>query len=322
MAVAIERVLRQFWLPGITSITGKQQRGLQAFLLDDRYRVYAFPTANFFEITPLDSNEIKHAICHDLSRMACAAFESVYAVQPPAGLEKSSGWGVIRSYYAAFFAIHAIVRIFGTTCTQLDVQHIQYISKVTSYTHAETVKHSGGLYCGKWDDVNGVLRFSKPTENTHEATWKIFLDLLIELRDSLLNGSSIGLVVDLQNTALELDSLRKALCENGFNLGNWLSNIRNRVNYRHDFDAWFPYGKPKNHYHSIWNGADERWLKSPMPIKTIPIHGRELEKMIELSGAIVSLCRCFIEHISETCVKKESFVKYGPYSIIELLRNR
>lgn len=320
MAVAIERMLRQFWLPGITSITGKQQRGLQAFLLDDRYRVFNFPSPNVFEVTPLDTVELKSAICHDLSRMACAAFESIHAMEPPGGLDKSSGWGIIRSYYAAFFAIHSIVRIFGTTCTQLDAQHVQYVSKVTSYSHAGSVKHSSGLYLGKWDDINGVLRFSKPTENTHEATWKIFLDVLVDLRNSLLSGSSIGLVADLQNAALELDSLRNSLCENGFNLGNWLSHIRNRVNYRHDFEAWFPYGKPAKHYRAIWNGANGRWLQPPMPIKSIPVHGRELEKTMELSGAIVSLCRCFIEHISDTCVKKDSFVKFGPHSLIELLR--
>jgi hypothetical protein len=317
MAVPIEKVLRQFWLPGITSITGKPTRGLQAFLLDDRYRLFKLATPSEFEVTPFDSHEIKNAICHDLSRMACASFESMYSMEPPAELDKSCGWGIIRSYYAAFFAAHSIIRIFGTTCTQLDTAHVQYISTVGSYTHPQLVKHSSGIYRTQWDEGNGVLRFSKPTESSHEATWKIFLDTLIGIRNSLLGGSAAGLITDLQNSALEIDALRNELCSGGFNFGNWLSSMRNRINYRHDFDTWFPYGRPAKHYRAIWSGANDRWLRDPMPIKSMPLQGREVEKMMELTGVIVALCRCLIEHIGETCFKKDSFVKFGPQSFID-----
>jgi hypothetical protein len=326
MALAIERVLRQFWLPGIGNVMGKTQRGLQAYLLDDRYRIFSLPTPSVFEITPFDAEEIKRAICHDLSRMACAAFESFYALSPPDGLEKSCGWAAIRAYYGAFFAAHSIIRIFGRTCSQLDASHLQFVTRVGSFTHGLDVIHSAGIYYGKWDERNSTLRFFKPTGNvvggSHEVTWKLFLETLGELRNSLLSPGAVGLAADLQQAALDLDSFRAGLCEGGLNNGSWLSSIRNKVNYRHDFDAWFPYGRPANHYDAIWNAAGTRWLTPPIPIRNIPIRGRELERVMELSGAIVALCRCLIEHIGETSSGRRSFVKYGPESLIAIARKQ
>jgi hypothetical protein len=326
MTLPIERVLRQFWLPGISSVTGKLQRGLQAFLLDDRYRIYSVPTQNSFEVTPFEADEIKCAISHDLSRMACAAFESLYSLSAPIDLEKSCGWAAIRAYYGAFFAAHAIIRIFGRTCSQLDATHLQYVSRVGSYTHGISVHHSAGIYYGYWDEKNVVLRISKPAGNvvggSHEATWKLFLETLSDLRNSLLSSDAVGLAADLQQAALDLDVFRAGLCEGGLHNGNWLSNIRNRVNYRHDFDAWFPYGRPAKHYAAILNAGHDRWLHAPLPLRNIPVHGRELERAVELSSAIVALCRSLVEHIGESNSGGKSFVNYGPQSIIRRARSR
>lgn len=324
MALAIERVLRQFWLPGVSTVTGKLNRGLQAFLLDDRYRIFTAPVQNSFEITPYEPEEMRRAICHDLSRMACAAFESSYFLPSPDGLEKSCGWSAIRAYYGAFFAAHAIIRVFGKTCSQLDSIHLRNISKVSSYTHGTIVNHSAGLYHGQWDEQNSVLRLSHSGESisggSHEVTWKIFLDTLSHLRDELLSSNATGMVVDLQQAAVDLDKFRSGLCEGGFNNGNWLSSIRNRINYRHDFDAWFPYGKSTQHYEAIKTTGKQRWLRPPIPLKDIPIRGRELERVMELSGSIVALCRCLLEHVGETNSKADSFVKYGPQSLIAIAR--
>lgn len=258
--------------------------------------------------------------------MASAAFESFYTISAPANLTKSSGWGAITAYYASFFAAHSIVRIFGRTCTQLDTAHVQFISKVGSYTNPEVVNHGSGLYYGVWDEANSTLRFEKSSGGVvggaHEVTWKLFLDTLSDLRDSLLAPQATGLLSDLQAAALDLDSIKSALCEGGFNNGSWLSSIRNRVNYRHDFDAWFPYGKPNQHYQDIWNAGIGRWLRPPLPIKKIPIRGRELERLMELSGAIVALCRCLIEHIGETSFTRRSFVEYGPKSLLTIARKQ
>jgi hypothetical protein len=188
------------------------------------------------------------------------------------------------------------------------------------------VIHSAGIYYGSWDEQSSVLRISKATNNvsggSHEATWKLFLETLSDLRNLLLSPVAVGLATDLQQTALDLDSFRAGLCEGGFNNGNWLSNIRNRVNYRHEFDAWFPYGRPAQHYNAILNAGDDRWLKPPTPLRNIPLQGRELERAVELSSAIVSLCRCLIEHIGEMNSGGNSFVNFGPQSLIAKARGR
>ena len=46
------------------------------------------------------------------------------------GLPKSTGWILIRAYYAAFFAAHSLLRMFGISCIQLDAQQITAISRV------------------------------------------------------------------------------------------------------------------------------------------------------------------------------------------------
>ncbi len=325
MAHIVERTLRQFWLPGISNVSGKLKRGLQAYLLDDRYRVFKPPISNQFSITPFETDEIKRAVCFDINRMASAAFESAFDLAPPVPIDKSYGWAGIRCYYAAFFAAHAVIRIFGKICTQLDSQHLNFVSRITSYTFAEKVSHSSGLYFATWDETNSTLEFTHTSTvaqgGSHEVTWKLFHDVINQLENQLLDSSAVGILADLQATSLALKSLRDALSESGCNHGNWLSTIRNRLNYRHEFDAWFPYGKPSAYYHNIRDAANDRWLNPPTPLSSAPLRGRELERAIEVSGAVVALCRCIIEDMIKAS-PGDSFLSYGPRSILELARNK
>lgn len=319
MSIGIERTIRQFWLPGINTITGKLDRGLQAFLLDDRYRIYDSQTDRNFIITPFEPDDLKKSVCHDLSRMASASFESIHSIAPTDAFDKSCAWSAIRAYYAAFFSAHAILRMFGISCTQLDQPHTSYIAKVATYTNTSTATPIQGLYKCEWNEKEGVLFFNH-IGGSHETVWNEFSLALLSLRDKLLQPGAIGLITDLQEATTDLDKMRAELSAGGCNGGNWLSAIRNRINYRHDFSLWYPYGRRPHYYQAIWTATSDRWLRAPIPVKAIPVHGREIEKLMELSGSIVALCRSLIEHIDETCIRGKSFVNFGPKSYIDKAR--
>ena len=316
MTIAIERVIRQFWMPGINAVTGKKVQGLQAYLADDRYRIYTAPSTTQFTVTPFDAGELKGAICCDLARMASASFESIHNIVPVDPADKSCAWSAIRSYYAAFFSAHAIMRIFGKSCAQLDTAHVNYIGKVAGYIYPNSIIPSSGLYVANWDENNKTLNFSF-IGGSHETIWKEFKITLEYLRNTLLSPNAIGLITELQSSSNEIDKLKADISSDGQNNGNWLSMIRNRVNYRHDFAIWYPYGNSMPYYNAIWSSGNDRWLKAPLPTKAIPTVGREIEKLIEVSGAIVAMCRGLIEQIDETCAGGRSFVRYGPKTYID-----
>ena len=319
MSISIERTIRQFWLPGINAITGKSDRGLQGFLLDDRYRIYDRPTDRSFVVTPFEPDELKKSFCHDLSRMASASFESMRSIVPADGFDKSCAWSAIRAYYAAFFSAHAFLRMFGVSCVHLDSSHVSNIAKVATYTDSEPPPLGQGLHKCEWNEIDGTLLFTY-VGGSHEPVWNEFSTTLLGLSDKLLQPSAIGLITDLQEAATDLDKMRKELSTGGLTGGNWLSATRNRINYRHDFSLWYPYGKKSEYYKAIWAAASGRWLLAPLPIRAIPVHGREIEKLMELSGSSVALCRTLIEHIDETCMRGKSFVNFGPKSFIDEAR--
>jgi len=319
MSIAIERTLRQFWLPGINAITGKSDRGLQGFLLDDKFRIYDRPTVGGFVITPFEPVELKKSVCHDLSRMASASFESIQSINPTDEFDKSCAWGAIRAYYAAFFSAHAFLRMFGISCVQLDQLHIANIAKVATYTDSGSDSLVKGLHKCEWNELKGTLQFTH-LGGSHEPMWSEFSTMLMSLHDKLLQPGAIGLITDLQEAANDLEKMCKELSSGGLNGGNWLSSIRNRINYKHDFSLWYPYGKRSEYYKAIWATASGRWLNASLPIRVIPLHGREIEKLMELSGSIVALCRSLIEHIDETCIRGKSFVNFGPKTFIDQAR--
>ena len=73
---------------------------------------------------------IVNSIAYDSSRFAAAAFQSMMLVCEDVNAKKGTAWGLIRGYYAAFYAGHSTLRLLGDSCIYLNRLHIGQITSL------------------------------------------------------------------------------------------------------------------------------------------------------------------------------------------------
>jgi len=76
-----------------------------------------------------DARDIVGSVASDISRLASASFQTIRSI-PNEFTEKAIPWAVIRTYYAAFYAGQALIRLFGESCSYFDREHIARISEL------------------------------------------------------------------------------------------------------------------------------------------------------------------------------------------------
>jgi hypothetical protein len=207
-----------------------------------KYIVRDIPSSKRIDIEINDEYAFCHMMAFDSCRMSAAAFETMHNIQSVALLPKSFGWIAIQSYYAAFFSAHSIIRSFGYVCSQLEKGHI---TQLNNYAQAvglsNSIKPEAGFFSGSFNSNSRILFLSK-MKNTHEDTWSTLIECLNEISQNVLNVT--GLSAHKQQVSASISDLIDRLTSRGkFAKGNFLSQFRNSVNYRHEHDSWHPYGK-------------------------------------------------------------------------------
>lgn len=233
----IAEVLRAFTINGLTAIEELPSVTFRGWIAKKHYRFTSDLASKNFILDVYNHNEILIPFSYDINRMATAAFESANGITPENNLPKSIGWLFIRSYYSAYFAMQAILRLFGTSCSQFDLSETKAITDVAKiHSHDKGITAASGYYRCEYDFQNTKIE-CKQLSNTHQDVWKTFYELL----DKLVNKipASQFLKNDRDNTISYLMNLREGLSCRSTNIqGNWLSKIRNDINYTHSMGAW------------------------------------------------------------------------------------
>lgn len=175
----------------------------------------------------------------DLSRLSCASFESVVSAE--AGLRGTHpvSWCLIKLYYSAFYAGHAILRLVGRGCSYFEKSQVDKIRQVaTAYGVSLPFSARKGMHSAR---VHGCVLDITPlgsgAQGVHEVMWA---QLGVTLRDvaSAVSGSGLA-TIDSQTVIAELRGLETALSMGG---AQWLylTKYRNEVQYRHGRQSWFP----------------------------------------------------------------------------------
>ncbi len=154
----------------------------------------------------------------------------------------------------------------------------------------------------------------KSKGGVHESFWKIFCDCIQDLGKSILNTPII--VSRSQDIFNKLDELNKVLCYRGHNGGNWLSSVRNQVNYRHELNAWFPHKKWSQQRIQDLFRYSLMWLEDPMNISLIIQPGRPVDLFIRACNFIVALCRVLILDMSDRCSRGKSYLADGSLKLL------
>lgn len=320
MSIAVNEI-RPFWMPGLNEIEGKQKFSLAEWLTRQKYYIYSPISQNQF-ILDLPGqylvNNMLTAYAYDCNRMASAAFETMYCIEQNSKIPKSTSWMIIQSYYAAFFAGHTITRMLGISCSQLGKQSVDKITEIAKlYGNDNGLKLPSSYYSCTYDNSNQQLFFDniQVKGGVHERFWKIFSDSIRDLGRSMLANPSI--TTQSQNVSSKLDELYAILSYQGQNGGNWLSAIRNKVNYRHEMDAWFPYHNQRQRNINKIYGKCLMWLDDPMDISLIIQPGKPIDLFVSACHFIVSLCRVLVLDMSARCSTGKSYLNDGSLKLLK-----
>ncbi|WP_273979568.1 hypothetical protein [Vibrio parahaemolyticus] len=233
--------------------------------------------------------------------MASSSFESMHGIVPENRLPKSVGWLIIRSYYSAYF-------VFGISCSQFDnneSRSVTDVAKMYSLQNGNTAA-SGDYKCQY--DVQKSIIHCKQLSNTHQDVWNSFYELLDELATKV--ASSDFLKKDRDSVIEYLFTLRDGLSfRRSLNNGNWLSKVRNEVNYTHSMGAWFPYADSSNEHVKMFRFT-QQWKKEPSEdlIKSNLTESGHL-LFVSTCVSIVSLCHALLSELHS--INNKVFLKFG-----------
>lgn len=290
---------------------------LKGWIANQNYFIDVDIQKSDFILRVSDPDEVKRALANDLNRMAIAAFESAAGVATEMTLPRSLAWGSIRSYYASFFAAHAFMRLYGTACSQLDSEHVNAI-----YKSATMFGKTGGLtslesgfYSIEIDSNFATIRFRK-LKDSHKDTWAVFL-ALIKLLDANIPSTTALSKHKVEASSL-LTELQTGITQARCSQGNWLSAMRNSINYRLTHGVWFPYSAKVARI-ELLDSASRNWLNTPSYCASIS-HQGELDSFFGITALIVSLLRELVTAAAQLSDPLNPVMKNGCLRLLNDIR--
>lgn len=226
-------------------------------------------------------------------------------------------WTYIRLYYSAFFAAHSILRCFGEAPVFLEVGHVNAIAKnATRYGYQLATGPSRGFYRLSVSEDAKFAKLSK-LHDSHKDTWKCFIELLDRISDETAN-KAVALDATKREFISVLTSLRDALTDGGkFGRGEFLVEFRHRVNYRHEYGAWYPYKDSAVRFNDV-STSYMRWRNDDLEIKNRSAKS-DVAIFVETCAAIVSFCRQISIGMADAASDAKSFQKLGPVRYLDEL---
>ncbi len=291
---------------------------MKGWIANQNYFIDSDLVANNYSVRASDKEYLKSALANDCNRMAAAAIESISGVQLDKSLNKSGAWGVIRSYYAAFFSIHSIMRMFGISCSQLEKVHVDKI-----YESANAVGKTGnvtrlesGFYSIKVDDSYSCVSFHK-YKNPHKDTWGEFLSLIETL---ISNSAKVTAISKYKIEAIDiLMTVKKGVTRSRCgDKGNWLSEMRNSINYQHSHGVWFPYERrPVAPAYIDTIGKD--WIK-PVGTLNLGLTRGDIESFFDVTLIINSLFRELLVSCAEKAGNGNKIFTNGSLKLLNTIQ--
>jgi len=283
------KVIHQLSVNEIFEVTSSTQSDLKAWTANGEYLIskYLAPSskdrATEFQLSIKNPSALHASLANDCNRFAQAAIESMWSVGKVNNLPKSTGWAAVKMYYSAFFAAHALLRLYGRSCTQFEKAHMDKVFQIASATQMDggisSIEH--GFYFSS--ALNGEIRFKK-LKDSHSDTWVEFSKLLIWLIDNIPNTTGLG--AHKSNALTFMADIKKTIHKSGATKGNWLSQTRNKFNYQHSHGVWYPYKGASHNQEIVLRNAE--WLKDPTSFN-LDITNGDIAVLYGVSNAILAL---------------------------------
>lgn len=273
--------------------------------------IHTTPTPTEFFIGVQQDREALPYFVFDAIRFSNALIESAYSISSSNKNSKSIGWDIIKTYYAAFYAGNALLRLMGESFTYIDSASAKKIAEKHAF-YGYITRITPGEYYAVYNSNLHYVSYSSLQSyqgGTHEKFWRILNNKLQDIESKILSNKLDSLITtDAQAIALKLASLREILTKNSIS-GAWLSQFRNDVTYKNPNDIWFPYKNIDADYTKLaeWQNL---WLLDPMEIDIQT--STRLAQFYYSCHILMSLNRAIIFDLSEISTRRNNIYKNNP----------
>jgi hypothetical protein len=297
--------LRPAWLSGLSNINGfSDSRLVDWFRAGEFYFDHAVgPDSMVVVLKP--ATTLQSIFASEVSRFSTAAIETAQQISQYEKQPKSLSWLIIRSYYSAFFAAHSLLRVAGDSCTRFEGPECSRVDAIATALGLSAQPLRGGSYrCSYEASAGRVVCRRIGAKGAHEDFWRVFDTFLVETTNGILANSALT-QEDQFRSVDKLTELTRVLRSEGCNGGNWLSTIRNQVNYSHRYGVWFPYKNERQYCDDLFR-VQSGWKRDPEDI--ILISSNKLKRFSLACSFLVSLCRATAIDMASRCSAGRSFL--------------
>lgn len=301
--MALESSLRLVWAPGITGGRGSRELTTHKILSPSVATVQSVSAGSVSMYIGRKQLGIDF-MSHEADRFASASFESLLVDARFDRNPRSIAWMLIKGYYAAFFAVHALLRISGSACTRIAPETATSINREIALLLPGSPSVFGGLYLislqNSGVEINCEM-LGSAKGGSHESLWALLPAFLDDLENKVLTHGTVpeedGRLVSA------VDDFRTLIAKKGGAI--WFTQVRNRINYSHEYGAWFPYIKSTCDYDRIGLRLDS-WRRPPDEA----LSGMGEDELIQFASAcafLVSLCSTTIKDLTFRSTVKSPF---------------
>ncbi len=316
--------LRPFWVDGLNAITGSVNKPLIETFDERKGYVFYYPIeSQLFKATITDYQLFLRGYASDINRFGCAAVESMNEIQYKELFSRSHSWKCIKAYYASYYAAHALLRLHGISCTNFERQNLNHIENVAdAWGMQNGVSIEKGYYQCILDASEQEIHCKKinatGNKGSHEQLWSVFLK---HLEHIISEVSGLSETPELQRILSKLLDLKNILTAFGSNGGNWLSKVRNEINYKHINGLWYPYKDAEKYFDKI-NAVTVNWEKIPDTIDLSINYDKPILKFLDACVFIVSLYLNSAKDMAMRCPRKtSSFQSQGVLSLVNKINS-
>ena len=291
--MSLENSLRLLWIGGITNCSGPRSANTERFLSPRQVTVTGFSHHAGLTLYSANTKNSIEYFAHEADRFASAAFESLIVGSREDAHPRSTGWLLIRTYYAAFFALHALMRLHGLACTRVPTGNVNTLNKELLALFPAAPPLTAGLYLLSLQSDGKEVSCSKLDAGlggSHEILWHL-LEHYLKLATAKILANSDP---ENQVLALAIDDFRAIITR--FGGASWFTRVRNKINYSHEYGTWFPYTGSTCDYQRIeatlsgWTGSPDKVLQTAS--------GDELIQFAAACSFLVSTCSTTVRDLA------------------------
>jgi hypothetical protein len=314
--------LRAYWLPDIANTKSSLDFSTSEWVKRGGFYVSTVSSTTSFSLQIASVADVNDLFAATANRPFTGCFESLASISEISKVPRSLAWFIIKLYYAAFFAAHGQMRVCGVSCTNLDAVdavRIYELAKLQGLSGSAT-KIASGQYMVKFDAHSLTLSFKAiQSGGSHEALWSAYRNFL----NGIIDTSPTMIPIQQQRKVVvdKLTAINALLSLKGSNGGNWLSKVRNSVQYRQSHGVWYPYSLGKAVPGPLIHKAVARFKEDPdgfLLATSLAVDSDEVRTFCEGALFLSCLARGTVLDLSARASVKSAIARQGAANLLKL----